>query len=82
MQRNAEEEAKRVAKEEARRLAEEDSQKRAEFQVQWQANLERKVREKAEVKAVTEAMRVLIAQKAGQGEKPKPQAQGAWHGTI
>ena len=80
--KKAKEEAKRVAKEEARRLAEEDSQKRAEFQVQWQANLERKVREKAEVKAVTEAMRVLIAQKAGQGEKPKPQAQGAWHGTI
>ena len=34
--------------------------------------MERKVREKAEAKAVVEAMRGQIAQKAGQGKKPKP----------
>ena len=70
--RVAEEEARRVAKEEAKKKAKEDAQKWAKFQVQWQANSERKAREKAKVKAVMEAMRVLIAQKAGQGEKPKP----------
>ncbi|KIM55472.1 hypothetical protein SCLCIDRAFT_30331 [Scleroderma citrinum Foug A] len=70
--KKAEEEAKRAAEEEARRLAEEEVKKRAEFQVQWQANSERKAREKAEAKVVAEAMRAQIAQKAGQGEKPKP----------
>ncbi|KIM65175.1 hypothetical protein SCLCIDRAFT_22993 [Scleroderma citrinum Foug A] len=77
--KKAEEEAKRVAEEEARRLAEEDAkkkaeedaQKRAEFQVRWKADSERKAREKAEAKAAAEAMRAQIAQKAGQGEKPK-----------
>ena len=68
----AEEEARRLAEEEAKKKAEEDAQKRAEFQAQWQANSERKAREKAEAKAATEAMRALIAQKAGQGKKPKP----------
>ena len=38
----------------------------------WKADSERKAREKAEAKAVAEAMRAQIAQKAGQGEKPKP----------
>ena len=78
--RKAEEEAKRVAEEEVRKLAEEeakkkaeeDAQKRAKFQAQWKANLERKAREKAEAKAAAEVMRVQIAQKAGQGKKPKP----------
>ncbi|KIM68375.1 hypothetical protein SCLCIDRAFT_20306 [Scleroderma citrinum Foug A] len=70
--RLAEEEAKKKAEEDAQKKAEEDAQKRAEFQAQWQADSERKVREKAEVKAATEVMRVLRAQKAGQGEKPKP----------
>ena len=70
--RAAEEEARRLAEEEAKKKAEEDAWKRAEFQVWWQANLERKAREKAEAKAVVEAMRAQIAQKAGQGEKPKP----------
>ena len=40
--------------------------------MQWKADSERKAREKAEVKAVAEAMRVQIAQKVGQGKKPKP----------
>ena len=69
--RAAEEEARRLAKEEAKKKAKEDAQKRAEFQAWWQTDLERKAREKAEAKAV-EAMRVQIAQKAGQGKKPKP----------
>ena len=70
--RKAKEEAKRAAEEEVRRLAEEDARKRAEFQPWWQANSERKAREKAKAKAVAEAMRAQIVQKAGQGEKPKP----------
>ena len=78
--RKAEEEAKRVAEEEARKLAEEeakkkakeDSQKRAKFQVRWKADSERKAREKAEAKVAVEVMRAQIAQKVGQGEKPKP----------
>ena len=70
--RAAEEEAKRLAEEEAKKKAEEDAQKRAEFQAQWKADLERKAREKAEAKAAAEVMRVQIAQKAGQGKKPKP----------
>ena len=82
--KQAEEEAKRVAKEEAKRLAEgeakkkakEDAQKRAEFQAWWKANSERKAREKAEAKAVAEAMRVQIVQKVGQGEKPKAKVRG------
>ncbi|KIM65441.1 hypothetical protein SCLCIDRAFT_22641 [Scleroderma citrinum Foug A] len=68
----AEEEAKRVAEEEVRRLAEEDAQKRAEFQVQWQADSERKAREKAKVKVAMEVMKARIVQKVVQGEKPKP----------
>ncbi|KIM61787.1 hypothetical protein SCLCIDRAFT_25605 [Scleroderma citrinum Foug A] len=79
VQQKAEEKAKRVAKEEVRRLAKEEAkkkakehtQKRAEFQVLWQADLERKAREKAKAKVAMEAMRALIAQKVGQGEKPK-----------
>ncbi|KIM67380.1 hypothetical protein SCLCIDRAFT_21256 [Scleroderma citrinum Foug A] len=70
--KKAEEEAKRAAEEEARRLAEEEAKKRAEFQAWWQADSERKAREKAEAKAAAEAMRAQIAQKVGQGEKPKP----------
>ena len=84
VQQKAEEEAKRVAKEETRRLAEEEAkkkakehtQKRAKFQALWQADLERKAREKAEVKVAMEAMRALIAQKVGQGEKPKSKVRG------
>ena len=72
VQKKAEEEAKRAAEEEARRLAKEDAQKRAEIQAWWQADSERKAREKAGAKAVAEAMRAQIAQKAGQGDKPKP----------
>ena len=79
MKRAAKQEVQRKAKEErkqaeegAKRLAEEDAQKRAKFQARWQADSERKVREKAEAKVVAEAMRAQIAQKAGQGEKPKP----------
>ena len=34
------------------------------------------MREKAKAKAATEAMRALIAQKAGQSEKPKPKVCG------
>ena len=70
--RVAEEEARRLAEEEAKKKAEEETQKRAKFQVGWKADLERKAREKAEAKAAAEAMRAQIAQKAGQGEKPKP----------
>ncbi|KIM51644.1 hypothetical protein SCLCIDRAFT_33287 [Scleroderma citrinum Foug A] len=66
------EEAKRVAKEEVKRKAEEDAQKMAEFQTLWQANMERKARQKAEAKVVAEVMRAHIAQKAVQGKKPKP----------
>ena len=80
VQKKAEEEAKRVAEEEVRRLAEEeakkkaeeDAQKRAKFQAWWKADSERKAREKAEAKAAVEVMRAQIAQKAGQGKKPKP----------
>ncbi|KIM56413.1 hypothetical protein SCLCIDRAFT_29646 [Scleroderma citrinum Foug A] len=76
--KKAEEEAKRVAEEEAKKKAEEDAQKRAEFQARWQADMERKAREKAEAKVVSEAMKACIAQKAAQGEKPKPkQCQAA-----
>ena len=74
--RVAEEEAKRLAEEEAKKKAEEDAQKRAEFQAQWKADSERKAREKAEAKVVVEAMRAQIAQKAGQGKKPKPKVRG------
>ena len=66
------EQERRKAEEEAKKKAEEDAQKRAKFQAQWKANLERKAREKAEVKAAAEVMRVQIAQKVGQGKKPKP----------
>ncbi|KIM62261.1 hypothetical protein SCLCIDRAFT_25184 [Scleroderma citrinum Foug A] len=69
--RVAEKEARRLAKEEAKKKAKEDAQKRAEFQAWWKADSERKAREKAEAKAAAEAMRAQIAQKAGQGEKPK-----------
>ena len=74
--KKAEEEAKRVAEEEVKRLAKEDAQKRAEFQVRWQADMERKAREKAEAKAASEVMKARIAQKAAQGEKPKPKVCG------
>ena len=74
--KKAKEEAKRVAKEEAKKKAEEDAQKRAEFQAWWQANMERKAREKAEVKAVSEVMKVHIVQKVAQGKKPKPKVRG------
>ena len=74
--RAAEEEVRRLAEEEAKKKAEEDAQKRAEFQVRWKADSERKAREKAEAKAVVEVMRGQIAQKAGQGKKPKPKVCG------
>ena len=70
------EEAKRVAKEEVKRKAEEDAQKMAEFQTLWQANMERKARQKAEAKVVAEVMRAHIAQKVVQGKKPKPKVHG------
>ncbi|KIM69856.1 hypothetical protein SCLCIDRAFT_19641 [Scleroderma citrinum Foug A] len=70
--RAAEEEVRRLAEEEAKKKAEEDAQKRAEFQARWKADSERKAREKAEAKAVVEVMRGQIAQKVGQGKKPKP----------
>ncbi|KIM67357.1 hypothetical protein SCLCIDRAFT_21207 [Scleroderma citrinum Foug A] len=70
--RVAKEEARKLAEEEAKKKAEEDAQKRAKFQVWWQANSERKARKKAEAKAAMEVMRVLIVQKAVQGEKLKP----------
>ena len=70
--RAAEEEVRRLAEEEAKKKAEEDAWKRAEFQARWQAKKERKAREKAEAKAAVEVMRAQIAQKAGQGKKPKP----------
>ena len=75
VQRKAKEERKK-AEEEAKKKAEEDTQKRAEFQVWRQANTERKVREKAEVKAVSKVMKAHIVQKAAQGEKPKPKVCG------
>ncbi|KIM66062.1 hypothetical protein SCLCIDRAFT_22274 [Scleroderma citrinum Foug A] len=76
--KKAKEEAKRAAEEEVRRLAKEDAQKRAEFQARWKADSERKAREKAEAKAAAEVMRAQIAQKAGQGEKPKPKPKQHW----
>ncbi|KIM62635.1 hypothetical protein SCLCIDRAFT_24927 [Scleroderma citrinum Foug A] len=76
--RVAKEEAKRLAEEEAKKKAEEDTQKRAKFQARWQADMERKVREKAEAKAASEVMKAHIAQKAAQGEKPKPKV----HATL
>ena len=54
----------------------EDAQKRAKFQAQWQADMERKVREKAEAKVASKAMKARIVQKAAQGEKPKPKVHG------
>ena len=75
VQRKAKEERKK-AKEEAKKKAEEDTQKRAKFQAQWQADTERKAREKAEAKAASKAMKAHIAQKAAQGEKPKPKVHG------
>ncbi|KIM64520.1 hypothetical protein SCLCIDRAFT_23534 [Scleroderma citrinum Foug A] len=75
--RVAEEEARKLAEEEAKKKAKEDAQKRAEFQAWWKADSERKVREKAEVKAEMEAMRAQIAQKVGQGKKPKPKPKVA-----
>ena len=68
----AEQEVQRKAEEEAKKKAKEDAQKRAEFQARWKADSERKVREKAKVKVVAEAMRAQIVQKAGEGKKPKP----------
>ena len=74
--RAAEEEARKLAKEKAKKKAEEDAQKRAKFQAWWKADLERKVREKAKAKVVAKVMRAQIAQKAGQGKKPKPKVHG------
>ncbi|KIM57732.1 hypothetical protein SCLCIDRAFT_28586 [Scleroderma citrinum Foug A] len=73
--RVAEEEAKRQAEEEAKRKAKEEAQKRAEFQAWWQAELERKVKEKAEAKAAAKVMGAQIVQNVVQGAKPNPKCQ-------